>query len=174
MNGTEPVDLAGPRGAAYDDLLRDARALVADEPDWLANLANVAALVYERVPGLNWAGFYLARDGGLVLGPFQGRPACVRIAPGRGVCGTALVERRTQVVPDVSAFPGHIACDPRSRSEIVVPIEVAGEVVGVLDLDSDRAGNFGEADRDGLEALLRAVAPAVDWRRALASGQGTQ
>lgn len=168
MTGTEPAEAVRPRAETYDDLLRDARALIADEPDWLANLANVAALVFERVPGLNWAGFYLARGDELVLGPFQGRPACVRIAPGHGVCGAALVARRTQVVPDVSAFPGHIACDPRSRSEIVVPIEVDGRVVAVLDLDSDQSGNFHDADRAGLEALVQAVAPAIDWRGALA------
>jgi hypothetical protein len=111
------------------------------------------------------------RGGELVVGLFQGLPACVRIAVGRGVCGTAVRERATQVVPDVHAFPGHIACDPRSRSEIVVPIEVAGAVVAVLDLDSDRLAHFDDDDRRGLEALVRAIAPAIDWVRAGSSGR---
>lgn len=160
---TEAVTEDATRAARYQDLRRAARGLVADESDWLANLANVAAAVYEHVPGLNWAGFYLLRGGELVLGPFQGRPACVRIAPGAGVCGTALEAGRTQVVEDVQAFPGHIACDPRSRSEIVVPIRHGEAVVAVLDLDSDRRGNFGQLDRRELEALVDEVAGHVDW-----------
>ncbi len=155
-----------PKPERYAHLLGTVHALVEGESDWLANLANVAAAVYAGVPGLNWAGFYLMRGGELVVGPFQGLPACVRIAVGRGVCGTAVGERATQVVPDVHAFPGHIACDPRSRSEIVVPIEVGGSVVAVLDLDSDRLGHFDDDDRRGLEALVRVVAPAIDWARA--------
>ena len=150
----------------YDALRRDALALVDGESDWLANLANLAALVYERIEGLNWAGFYLMRGGELVLGPFQGRSACVRIAVGRGVCGTAVAQASSQLVSDVHAFPGHIACDPRSRSELVVPVIVAGDVVAVLDLDSDRLARFDEADREGLEAFVAALAPHVDWARA--------
>jgi L-methionine (R)-S-oxide reductase len=149
----------------YARLRSGIRALVAGEPDWLANLANVAAAVYDGLPGLNWAGFYLMRGGELVVGPFQGRPACVRIPVGRGVCGTAVAERTTQVVPDVHAFPGHIACDERSRSEIVVPIEVGGSIVGVLDLDSDRLDRFDEVDRRELEALVGELARAIDWSR---------
>jgi L-methionine (R)-S-oxide reductase len=147
----------------YAGLRATALSLVDGEGDWLPNLANVAAAVYAAVPGLTWAGFYLMRGGELVVGPFQGLPACVRIAVGRGVCGTAVAERATQVVPDVHAFDGHIACDPRARSEIVVPIVLEGSVVGVLDLDSDRPAHFDDDDRAGLEALVEALAPRIDW-----------
>ena len=153
----------------YDGLRREVVALLEGEPDWLANLANVAAAVYDRLDGLNWAGFYLLRGGELVLGPFQGRPACVRIAVGSGVCGTAVAQRASQVVADVHAFPGHIACDPRSRSELVVPICVGERVRGVLDLDSDRPARFDERDRTGLEALVAAIVPLIDWERACAA-----
>lgn len=155
-----------PSGDPYADLRRDAIALVDGEPDWLANLANVAALVFDRVPGLNWAGFYLMRGDELVLGPFQGRPACVRIALGRGVCGAAAAQRASQLVADVHAFPGHIVCDPRSRSELVVPVVANGRVVAVLDLDSDRPARFDAADQAGMEALIEALTPHVDWDRA--------
>lgn len=156
--------------ARYHELRLRVRGLLENEDDWLASLANVAAAVYEWLPALNWAGFYLLRDGELVLGPFQGRPACVRIAVGSGVCGTAVATGESQVVADVHAFPGHIACDPRSRSEIVVPIRAAsGEVVAVLDLDSDRPGTFDADDRAGLEALIAEVAARIDWPRALYS-----
>lgn len=152
--------------ADYEALRRDALALIDGERDWLANLANLAALVHERVGALNWAGWYLMRGGELVLGPFQGRTACVRIAVGRGVCGTAVAQGRSQLVSDVHAFPGHIACDPRSRSELVVPVVIEGVVVAVLDLDSDRLARFEEADREGLEAFVKAAAPHIDWERA--------
>lgn len=155
-----------PAAPDYAALTREVLALVEGESDWLANLANVAAAIRAAVPNLNWAGFYLRKADELVLGPFQGMPACIRIAIGRGVCGTAVAEGRTQVVADVHAFPGHIACDPRSRSEIVVPIRVAGAIVAVLDLDSDRPGTFTERDRAGLERLVDAFAPAIDWARA--------
>lgn len=156
--------------ARYDELRGRVRGLLEGEDDWLANLANVAAAVYEWLPDLNWAGFYLLRDGELVLGPFQGRPACVRIAVGSGVCGTAVATGESQVVADVHAFPGHIACDPRSRSEIVVPVRgPSREIVAVLDLDSDRPGTFDAEDRAGLEALVAEAAPRIDWRRALRS-----
>ncbi|MDZ7799744.1 MAG: GAF domain-containing protein [Trueperaceae bacterium] len=123
--------------------------------------------MYEWLPDVNWVGFYLLKDGELRLGPFQGRPACVRIAVGSGVCGTAVAKGRTQVVPDVHAFPGHIACDPASRSEIVVPIrDEGGTVQAVLDIDSPNAGRFDDEDRVGLEALVAAFAPHVDWERA--------
>lgn len=159
------------RPAAKDELYAELRSrvsgLLEGESDWLANLANVSAAVYEWLPDLNWAGFYLLRDGELVLGPFQGRPACVRIAVGKGVCGTAVAAGASQVVPDVHAFPGHIACDARSRSEIVIPLRDAdGRVVGVLDLDSPNLATFDETDREGLEALARDLARSVDWRRA--------
>ena len=155
-----PID----RADLYDELALRVRGLLDGESDGLANLANVAAAVFEWVPGLNWAGFYLLRGDELVLGPFQGLPACVRIAVGAGVCGTAVAAGATQVVPDVRAFPGHIACDARSRSEIVVPIrDAGGEIVAVLDLDSAEVANFGDADRAGLEALVAAFAPRIDW-----------
>ena len=140
----------------YDDLLSNLRGLFAGERDAVANAANAAAAIWQHVPGLNWAGFYLLRDGGLVVGPFQGRPACVRIALGDGVCGTAAARRQTIVVPDVHAFPGHIACDPRSRSEIVVPLLRGETLLGVLDLDSPEPGRFTPDDQAGLEAVAAA------------------
>lgn len=152
----------------YIALRRYVLALTEGEPDWLANLANAAAAIYDHVPRVNWAGFYLLKGSELVLGPFQGRPACVRIEVGRGVCGAAVVERRTQVVPDVGEFPGHIACDARSRSEIVVPVLVAGEVVAVLDLDSSEYANFDIEDRRALETIVADLVPRVDWRAACA------
>ncbi len=136
--------------APYDDLLSDLRGLFAGERD---AIANAAAAIWQHVPGLNWAGFYLLRDGGLVVGPFQGRPACARIALGAGVCGTAAARRQTLVVPDVRAFPGHIACDARSRSEIVTPLLRDGALLGVLDLDSPQLGRFTPTDQAGLEAV---------------------
>lgn len=161
-----PLGAGADKNERYLELRRYVRALVEHETDWLANLANVAAAVYDHVPHLNWAGFYLMKGGELVLGPFQGRPACVRIAVGRGVCGTAVAERRTQVVPDVHAFPGHIACDARSRSEIVVPIVVDDRVVGVLDLDSPHVATFDIQDRRALETIVKDVVPHVDWAAA--------
>lgn len=138
----------------YSTLLAQALALIDDEPDMIANLANVAALVYHTLPDLNWAGFYLHKDDQLVLGPFQGKPACIRIAIGSGVCGTAAEQRTSIVVPDVDAFAGHIACDGASRSEIVVPIIRYGELLGVLDVDSPSLARFDDIDRDGLERLV--------------------
>ncbi len=124
----------------------------------------MAALVYHRLPELNWAGFYFARGGELVLGPFQGRPACVRIAWGKGVCGAAASRGRSIVVPDVDAFPGHIACDAASRSELAVPLVAADRVVGVLDLDSPRRGRFDDEDRAGVERLVSILlAHHRDW-----------
>ena len=145
---------AGAAAERYDDLLSQARGLLAGERDATANAANLASLVFHTLPDLNWAGFYWMKGGELVLGPFQGKPACVRIALGRGVCGTAARDRRTIVVPDVDAFPGHIACDSASRSEVVVPVIHGGAVLGVLDLDSPLPGRFGEEDARGLEALV--------------------
>ncbi|MGB0219910.1 MAG: GAF domain-containing protein [Sinimarinibacterium flocculans] len=137
----------------YAELALQAQALLAGEHDAVANAANLAALIWQRIPDLNWAGFYFARDGELVLGPFQGKPACVRIAFGRGVCGTAAATRTTQLVADVHAFDGHIACDADSNAEIVVPLLRGAEVLGVLDLDSPTPGRFTAVDRDGLERL---------------------
>ncbi len=135
----------------YDELNLQLRGLIEGVPHRIANLANASALLWQSLEGLNWAGFYLMKDGMLVLGPFQGKPACIEIRLGRGVCGTAAAEDRTQVVPDVHAFPGHIACDCASRSEIVVPIHSGGEVTAVLDLDSPLPDRFSQEDRRGLE-----------------------
>src|SRR5690349_5813297 len=141
--------------AAYADLARDLAALLAGERDLIANAANTSALIYDALPDLNWAGFYLYKSGELVLGPFQGKPACVRIALGRGVCGTAATRRETVLVEDVHAFPGHIACDSASNSEIVIPLVRGAELLGVLDLDSPKLRRFGAADQRGLEALAK-------------------
>jgi L-methionine (R)-S-oxide reductase len=146
----------------YDELREQARALFSGERDFTANAANLSALLFHGLPDLNWAGFYWMKGGELVLGPFQGKPACVRIALGRGVCGTAAQQRRTQVVPDVHAFPGHIACDAASRSEVVVPVIHAGAVRGVLDLDSPHPGRFDDDDARGLEALVAEFVAATD------------
>ena len=135
----------------YELLLRQAQALTEDVPHPVANLANLSALLYTTLEGINWAGFYLAEGDTLVLGPFQGNPACVAIPWGRGVCGTAAARSETQLVPDVHQFPGHIACDSASRSEIVVPLRRDGNVVGVLDIDSPLPARFTEADKAGLE-----------------------
>jgi GAF domain-containing protein len=141
--------------SAYAELARDLRALLCGERDLIANAANTAALVYDALPDLNWAGFYLYKSGELVLGPFQGKPACVRIGMGKGVCGTAAARRETVLVEDVHAFPGHIACDSASNSEIVVPLVRGNDLLGVLDLDSPKLRRFGAADQRGLEALAK-------------------
>ena len=146
----------------FRELSEQLKALLAGEPDRIANAANMAALIYHGLPDLNWAGFYFRQDQELVLGPFQGKPACVRIPLGDGVCGTAASRGVTVLVPDVHNFPGHIACDPTSRSELVVPMIEHGEVSGVLDLDSPLVGRFDEADRAGCERL---VALFVDHHR---------
>ncbi len=146
----------------YRSLERQLGGLMAGERDGIANLANAAALLFHGLPDLNWAGFYLMRGGELVLGPFQGKPACVRIPVGRGVCGTAAAEARSQVVPDVHAFPGHIACDAASRSELVAPLLAGGRVLGVLDLDSPSPGRFDEEDRAGCEALAARIVAGSD------------
>lgn len=138
------------------------RAVIGDEPNLIANLANAAALIYHSLPELNWAGFYLWEGNELVLGPFQGQIACVRIAPGKGVCGTAAQERRTVLVPNVHEFPGHIACDSASNSEIVVPIIVRGEIAGVLDLDSPKLNRFSTHDQTLLEACVQVL--VEHWR----------
>lgn len=137
----------------YEELALQARGLLHDERDLVANAANFSALLYHSLPGVNWAGFYFLKDGELVVGPFQGKPACVRIAIGKGVCGTAVAERKTQRVEDVDAFPGHIPCDGDSRSEIVVPLEVNGEIIGVLDIDAPTKDRFDAEDQAGIENL---------------------
>ena len=141
----------------YTRLNEQLSALVHGVPHRIANLSNAAALLYNTLPDLNWAGFYLMENGLLVLGPFQGKPACIEIQVGRGVCGTAAAEDRTQLVYDVHQFPGHIACDSASNSEIVVPIHGDGRIVGVLDIDSPRVGRFTEEGRVGLEAFVRVL-----------------
>jgi L-methionine (R)-S-oxide reductase len=153
---------AGTSSGPYSDLLEQARALLAGERDLTANAANLASLIFHTLPDLNWAGFYWMKGGELVLGPFQGKPACVRIALGKGVCGAAARDRASVVVPDVDAFPGHIACDSASRSEVVIPIVHGDRVVGVLDLDSPVPGRFDESDARGLEAVVAAFLAGTD------------
>ncbi|KPH57435.1 GAF domain-containing protein [Novosphingobium aerophilum] len=150
-----------PKPELYADLAAAARALVEGEPDGIANMANLAALIWQFVPDLNWAGFYRNLQDELVLGPFVGKPACIRIPFGQGVCGAAAASGETQVVPDVHAFPGHIACDADSRSELVVPVIREGRVIAVIDLDSPTAGRFDEADAAGMQTLAGIVANAI-------------
>ena len=138
----------------YTSLNAQLSALTEGIPYETANLSNAAALLWQEMPGINWAGFYKMTDGALVLGPFQGKPACILIPVGKGVCGTAVAEDRIQLVPDVHQFPGHIACDCASNSEIVLPIHVRGEIWGVLDIDSPHIGRFTEEDREGLSKFV--------------------
>lgn len=152
MFEAQPIAAADP-GEFYQELARQLTGLLAGERDIIANAANTASLIFNTVPDLNWAGFYFLRDDVLVLGPFQGRPACVRIPLGRGVCGAAAAQRQTLRVGDVHAFPDHIACDSASRSELVVPLIRDGAVLGVLDLDSPHPGRFSAADQAGLEQV---------------------
>jgi len=142
------------RSVNYDQLIRRLQQLTADVPYEIANLSNASALLWQALPDINWAGFYKMMDGQLILYPFQGKTACVRIQVGKGVCGTAVAEDRTQLVPDVHRFPGHIACDSASNSEIVIPIHVRGEIWGVLDIDSPYYDRFAENDREGLEQFV--------------------
>ena len=148
----------------YVLLCEQMRSLTEGERHWLPSLSNASALLYDALPDLNWAGFYLMEGGSLLLGPFQGRAACIRIPLGRGVCGTAAAEDRTLLVPDVHAFPGHIACDCASNAEIVVPLRRDGRVIGVLDLDSPLGGRFTEEDRAGLEAFARVLEEEIAWK----------
>ncbi len=149
MNGNRKTD--------YGMLLAQAEALAKEEPFYVPLLSNLSALVYETLPGLNWAGFYLVRKERLVLGPFQGKVACIHIGMGKGVCGTAAAEDRTVRVGNVHEFPGHIACDSASNAEIVIPLRKAGQVVGVLDLDSPELNRFSEEDQAGLERLAELI-----------------
>ena len=152
---------AADKAKLYKDLAAALEALIGDERDAVANMANAAALIWEIIPEINWAGFYRNVDGELVLGPFQGRAACVRIAFGQGVCGTAAATREVQLVEDVHAFPGHIACDSASNSEIVVPIIRDGELVAVLDIDSPSHARFDEEDRAGCVRLAEILSSAI-------------
>lgn len=156
---------AASKAEQYAELESQLTALLEGETDGLANAANLSALLYEALPALNWAGFYLLRGEELVLGPFQGKVACVRIALGRGVCGNAAQRRETIVVPDVHEFPGHIACDAASRSEVVVPLLHGGKLLGVLDLDSPEVGRFDDDDARGLGALVARLLDSSDFSR---------
>ena len=145
----------------YKELILQLKALTEGVPYPTANLANASALLWQHLENINWAGFYIMEQGALVLGPFQGKPACIRIPVGKGVCGTAVAEDRTQLVADVHQFPGHIACDGASNSEIVVPIHKDGQVWGVLDIDSPLFGRFSPEDREGLENFVKALESAL-------------
>jgi len=156
---TEYVTIhAGPKAAVYQELIPQLQALIQGEPDAVANMANIAAGLKMSFPAFSWVGFYLKRDRELVLGPFQGKPACVRIEVGKGVCGTACAKGETLIVPDVHAFPGHIACDPDSRSEIVVPVLHGNECYGVLDVDSYQSNAFDEDDAQFLGSIAALTA----------------
>jgi len=164
MIADAPIPVAGePKPELYRQLHQSLAGLLGAERDVTANAANTAALLFMTLPALNWAGFYFLRDGELVLGPFQGKPACVRIALGAGVCGAAAARGESVVVRDVHDFPGHIACDAASESELVVPLIVDGRVRGVLDLDSPAAGRFDDDDRRGVEALAACFVAASAW-----------
>ncbi|WP_024868670.1 GAF domain-containing protein [Pseudoxanthomonas suwonensis] len=157
----DAIPLAGDKPAQYEQLLAQARGLLHGERDRVANAANLSALVYHALPSLNWVGFYFYDGTELVVGPFQGLPACVRIPLDKGVCGAAASTRQTQRVADVHAFPGHIACDSASRSELVVPLVHAGELVGVFDLDSPEPDRFDAEDQRGLEAIAAAFVESL-------------
>jgi len=162
MHDIRKIEAADKPGF-YRELIAQAGGLLHGERDAIANAANLSALIHDAVADLNWAGFYFLRSAGeLVLGPFQGKVACVRIPVGKGVCGTAVAEGRSQLVADVQAFPGHIACDSASRSELVVPLARDGAIFGVLDLDSPLPGRFTEEDRAGFEALAALYVAASD------------
>ena len=145
----------------YDTVCAQLSALVEGVPYEVANLANASALLWQEMPGINWVGFYKMEDGALVLGPFQGKPACIRIPVGRGVCGTAVKEDKVQLVYNVHDFPGHIACDSASNSEIVLPIHVSGQIWGVLDIDSPYIGRFTEEDSVGLQNVVQIIEKAL-------------
>ncbi len=147
----------------YEILDQQAREIISADPWYVPALSNLSALLMDSLPDLNWAGFYLLRNRTLVVGPFQGKPACVHIPVGKGVCGTAIAEDRTVVVPDVHQFPGHIACDSASRSEIVIPLHRDGKPVGVMDIDSPKLNRFSESDAAGLKRIAEAVERMVVW-----------
>jgi GAF domain-containing protein len=155
------IDTTAPKTDVYAEMLRSADALTSGEPDAVANMANIAALLWEYLPDVNWTGFYRVVDGELVLGPFQGKAACIRIPFGKGVCGTAAQSGETQLVEDVHAFPGHIACDANSASELVVPVKRNGTVIAVIDLDSPTLNRFDAEDAQGVELLARMIADRI-------------
>lgn len=158
---TTTIDSKLPKPELYAQLTAALRSMVHGERDFIANLANASSLLFHSLTDVNWAGFYLMKDGELVVGPFQGRPACVRIALGKGVCGTSAQRRTTLVVPNVHEFPGHIACDSASNSEIVTPMIRNGELLGVLDIDSPKLARFDDEDRAGLEGFVAAFLAAT-------------
>ncbi|NMA83882.1 MAG: GAF domain-containing protein [Epulopiscium sp.] len=149
----------------YKELNMYLKALIEDESDWLAGISNASALLYMMLPNINWAGFYLYKKDQLILGPFQGKPACVRIPIGKGVCGTAAKTREIQLVPDVHQFPGHIACDAASESEIVLPIIKGDQLIGVLDIDSPIKNRFNEGDAEGLSQFVEILNQYLDWEQ---------
>lgn len=153
----------GTKEEQYTSMIKQLKSLLAGERDWLANLSNTASFLANTLHDINWAGFYLMKENELVLGPFMGKPACVRIAVGKGVCGTAAAENKTQVVADVHQFPGHIACDAASRSEIVIPLVIDNKVIGVLDIDSPVLNRFESIDKTYLEQLAAILIKATDW-----------
>jgi GAF domain-containing protein len=158
---TFDIDASAPKAELYAELVRAADALTGDESDAIANMANIAALLWEYLPDVNWTGFYRVVDGELVLGPFQGKAACIRIPFGTGVCGTAAQSNETQLVADVHAFPGHIACDANSASELVVPVQRNGTVIAVIDLDSPKLNRFDTQDAKGIELLAGIIADRI-------------
>ena len=155
------IDSTAPKFQLYRELLRSADVLTTDEDDAVANMANVSALLWQFIPDVNWTGFYRVVGDELVLGPFQGKPACIRIALGEGVCGAAAASGETQLVADVHSFPGHIACDANSRSELVVPVKRGGKVVAVIDIDSPSAARFDSDDAAGMEALAALLSDRI-------------
>jgi GAF domain-containing protein len=162
MTFSDPISSRpGSKGELYNHLAAQLSCLLAGERDLIANAANFSSLIFHGLPDLNWAGFYFEKEGELVLGPFQGRPACVRIPIGSGVCGTAAAKRATTIVPNVHEFPGHIACDSASNSEIVVPLMKDEQLIGVLDLDSPLTARFDEEDAAGLETLVKILIAAT-------------
>jgi L-methionine (R)-S-oxide reductase len=164
MHSLSSVDIpAGNKAVLYAHLQKEISAVVDGERDLIANTANCAAILFHSLPDVNWAGFYFLRGDDLVLGPFQGRPACVRIGPGRGVCGTAAARRQTLVVPDVHEFPGHIACDSASKSEIVLPLLSDNRLIGVLDVDSPLAARFDQDDAAGLQEIVATLMASSEF-----------
>lgn len=163
MQAFTPVDPAKPKAEMYAELCRQLQQLLGEESDLIANAANTAALLYHSLPDVSWVGFYLASDGDeLLLGPFQGKPACSRIGPEKGVCGKAASTAETVIVPDVTAFAGHIVCDPDAASEIAVPLLNWGNVLGVLDVDSKSKGRFDEDDQEGLEMIASVLLSTLE------------
>jgi GAF domain-containing protein len=158
---TFDIDTSAPKSEVYAEMVRSADAMTSGEPDAIANMANIAALLWAFLPDVNWTGFYRVVDGELVLGPFQGKAACIRIPFGQGVCGTAAQSGETQLVADVHAFPGHIACDANSASELVVPVKHNGAVVAVIDLDSPTLNRFDAEDAKGVELLAQMISDRI-------------